>query len=147
MGGDELSVFRRECIDTLPLLFQRSKRGFERRQLTAAGAVFVEPIGLGPEIDEGAAEIGQPGAGGKKQLAEIAFAGEDALAAGFERVVVQREHRAVGFPVEAAQFALQDALGNGAVIAIEEAVLLALDPDEIMRGTRDFQRGADRMVG
>ena len=101
----------RSCVYSPARMSIRSRSSFSAASsaLSAGnhrcGAVLIEPVGLGPEIEKAPAEIGEACACGEKQFAQIAFAGEDAFAARLQRLIVERKHRVVGVPVEAAEFA------------------------------------------
>ena len=79
---DELGIFRRQSVDTFPLLFQGRKLGLELQELSTAGAIFVKAFRFGPEIDEAAAQIDEARARREKELAQLALARENAFAAG-----------------------------------------------------------------
>jgi hypothetical protein len=84
-----------------------------------------------------------------ERLAEFAVAGEDAVAAGLERVVIEQEHRAVGIAVEAAEFAEDEALGHRLVACVAQGRLRPLDPHQVARTRRELEAAADphRRVG
>ena len=146
---DQLGILRGEGIDLLSFRPQRRQPDLEIGQLSAPGAVLVEPVGFAADLLEVAAQIGQAGAGRKQQLPEIALAREDALAALFQRVVVEREHRPVGVAIDVAQLRLDERLRDRLVAGVEEAVLGSLHPDQFPGAARKFERCADahRRIG
>src|ERR1035437_3902656 len=92
---DKLSILRCRGVDLLALLFQYSKLALEVGQLTAAGAIFVKSIGLGPEIDKAPAKMGEAAPREKKKLAETAWAGEIPPPAGPKFLVAERKNGGV----------------------------------------------------
>jgi hypothetical protein len=55
--GHELGIFPREGVNGLAPRLQLCEFGLQRRQLAAAGAEFVECLGLAAQSVEGMAEI------------------------------------------------------------------------------------------
>ena len=134
-------------LDSAALALQLGQRPFRLDQPAAALAATVEiiepraqPLQLRPQPRE-------PGTGRKQHLAQIAAAGEDAVAALFQRLVIEREHRRIPLTREAAQRALQDRLGHWRVVAIQQAAGIALEPLEVQRPARMAERGADLQAG
>ena len=139
------------CQDVHPvaLVLQGRQPGLEVGEFAGARPESIEPVGLGPDADEASAQFGEARAGREEQLAEVALAGQDALATGLKRVVVEREHGPVGVAVDAAEFAGQKGFGDRLVPAVEQAVLRALDAHEVLRAAGEIERGADphRRIG
>ena len=75
----------------------------------------------------------------KKKLTEIALARKDAVTALFQRLVVQREHGAIGVPIDPAELTADGALRNRTLARIEQAVLRPLDARELGRLVVEFQ--------
>jgi len=126
----QLGIFAGLGVDALALGFQIGQFGLEFSQPAFLRSRFVEFLGLGAQPDKLLRQIAKPGAGGEQQFAQIAATGEDALAALFEGLVIEREHRPVAVAAKAAETGNERRLGERLVAAIEQAVLRALDADE-----------------
>ena len=116
------------------------------------GAARARPVDLlrfRAHLPQALRERGEAGTCGEKQFAEIALAVENGVAAGFQRLVVEREHGAVGIAVDTGEGGLQQPFRQRLVGGIEQALLLLLDADQIARavGERKPRTDAHGRVG
>ena len=141
--ADEFGIGRGERVALLTARFQRRESRLELRQDAAPCPEFVEAVRLEAQRHQRLAEVGQTGAGREQQLPEVAFAGQDSVAAGLQGLVVEREHGAVAGAVDAAELAADQGLGDRALGVVEEAALRPLDPHQLLAPAGEVQRTAD----
>ena len=143
LGGHQRLVSPGLHIQRAALVVQRCQRrlGVGHRALAAAGAV--KAISLGAQHFQLAAQIGQPGAGRKQHLTQIALAGQNAVAALFQRVIVQTEHRRVTVARQTAQTTLHQRLGQRRAVAVQQRARRPFHPNHRDLGAIHPQHRAD----
>ena len=101
------------------------------------------PLRLRSRGAEPLAQIGEPRRRGEQQMAQIALAGENAFAAGLQRLVVETEHRLVRVAIETSEFSEQHGVGNGIAGIVQQAVVRQLEPGKATDGPEDLEFGFD----
>ena len=145
----ELGIGRGERVGLVALILQRLELAFQFGQLGGRGARPVELVRLLAQRVEPVADLGKSGARREQQLAEIATAREDRLAALLQALVVEREHHMESLAIDAGELRRQQALVERPVVGVDEAVLVALEARNLVRPPAKFEPRADphRVIG
>ena len=110
-------------------------------EFRVSGPAFVKSVSSFAKFFQCFAQFHESRATGEEKLAKIALAPQDLFAAGFQRIVVEREHRPVGFAGHPAECVGEHAFGQSPAGIVEKVSPPFADANEAARFTVDLEIG------
>lgn len=130
-------------VDRIACRLQLAQSALEPCDFGRGGALAENAVGFAGNGSKRPAQPRQPGAGREQELAEIAAAVENGIAAILQRLVVEREHQPIGLAAQAGERAAEQRLADRPAGRIPQRAAALLQAPEFMELSVEFQRRAD----
>ncbi len=145
-GLAECCIFACIHVDRVPLRLQRVELRLQFGELVLCALRAEERIRLGSKPGKHGRCCRQTGTGGKQERPQLTRRSSVWLPRPLDAVVVERDIRAVGCPVDRAEGCGKQAIGQRLLVGADQAVGVALDAVGVMQAVTGRDDAADPIV-